>query len=197
MESPGAACLAEVKRTLEHFPDAPLKLEQRAQSLVITPQTPGSYPITVYDQGEDVMIAADRWHTHEVDPKQAAFAVLWLLTPYYRVIHELKGGLLVAVWIERLENEGWVPFEPVYFINPEYAPDWELGDGETYRHRIVQQNVLPSPVVYSQLYPDAVLDADGLPSDYQAGVRVVECAEPVGPSLFEPEDDEEDEENGH
>lgn len=189
MSSVGAQCLEAVLSTIARFPDAPLTVEQRAQSLVITPTLEGGFPVTVYDQGDEVMIAADRWHGHEWEPEQAAFAVLWLLTPYYRVVHELKGGLLVAVWLEALENDGWAAFEPVYFINPEYAPDWELGEGETYRRRYVQQSVLPSPVPYHRLYPGASLSDDGLPLDFYPGVRAEEVSAPMGPGLFQPEDE--------
>jgi len=56
--------------------------------LLVKPE--GGFEITIYNVGEDAMVSSERWHTHYDDPQQAAFCLWWLLTPYYRIVHELK-----------------------------------------------------------------------------------------------------------
>lgn len=190
MANAGAQALDETMRRLAAFPDAPLKIERRESSLVLTPTEPGSFAISLYDQGDETMIAAERWHTHYEDPLDAAFCALWLLTPYYRIVHELKGGSLAAVWIERYEPEGWVGFEPVYFLNPEHAPSWESERGESLVRRTIQQAILPPPAPYELVVPGVELDEFGMPPGCRIGAHHEEVDHLIAPSLFDPELDE-------
>lgn len=167
-----------------HFPDAPIAVNRREQSVELVPSLPDTFPVTVYDQGEDAMIAAGRWHTHYEEPDQVAWCALWLMTPYYRLVEELKGGVLVATWIERYEETGWEGFEPVYFLNPEHPESWELLGDERYVRRYTQQGLLPSPQPYGELCPGAHLDEEGLPPDFHPGKRVIESTESQGIALF-------------
>lgn len=183
MQSTGADGVQKTLEVLAHFEGAPLDIETRQTSIKITPSEPDTFAIMVYDEGEETMIAAERWHTHYDDPLQVAFCVLWLLTPFYRVVHETKGGSLVAAWIERYEETGWEGFEPVYFLNPEHEESWELAPGEHYQRRYMQQAILPPPQPYSELCPDAKLDEDGLPPDWAHGSWVVTADEAIGPGL--------------
>lgn len=162
-----------------------LDIERRETSAKIEPMIEGGFPVMVYDEGDETMIAAERWHTHYDDPDQVAFCALWLLTPFYRVVHETKGGVLVAAWIERYEETGWEGFEPVYFLNPEHAESWELAPGEHFQRRYKQQAVVPPPAPYSTFCPGAELDEDGLPPDWRHGTWVVTADAAQGPSLFE------------
>lgn len=170
---------------LDQFPEAPLEIERRDTSIQIVPTLPDSYSVTIYDEGDLAMIAAGRWHAHADDAKQAAFCVWWLLTPFYRVVHESKNGVLVAAWIERYESSGWCGFEPVYFLNPEHMESWTIASGEVFTRRYSQQGVLPPPGPYDQFCPDADLDSDGLPPDWRHGSWVVEAEVAVGQGLFE------------
>ncbi len=181
--TPGALGVQRTLEVLSHFPDAAFTLDVRETSVVITPTTADGFAITVYDTGEDAMIAAERWHTHYEDPDEVAWCALWLLTPFYRLVHELKGGVLVACWIERYEATGWEGFEPVYFLNPEDEPSWQPAPGERITRRYMQQAVLPSPQPYEQIAPSAQLDADGLPLEFSNGTHVVEAEAAQGPSL--------------
>lgn len=177
--TPGAKALEATVELLGRFKGAPIEVEWREASVLVKPMEPDTFPITLYDHGEDAMVSADRWHTHYDDPMQAAFCVMWLLTPYYRMVQELKAGVLVATWIERYEATGWEAFEPVYFLNPEDAPSW-TGD---FKRRYSQQMILPSPRPYSELCVGAVLDEEGLPPDACHGSWVVEVGAPLAPSL--------------
>ena len=141
------------------------------------------FPVTVYDQGDDAMIAAGRWHTHYDDPDQLAWCVLWLLSPYYRLVEEHKGGVLVAVWIERYEATGWEGFEPVFYMNPEDAPSWQAKGDETFARRYHQQRVIELPMPYTQFEPEATLGSNGEPPDFFQGRRVVQDRESVAISL--------------
>lgn len=139
----GSLCLAAIRQMLAAFPDAPLRIQDRGSSLVIEPTGRNTFPISVFDEGDDVMIAAERrWHGHETEPSQAAALVFWLLSPLYRVVQEFKGGLMVTAWLESYEDGDWLAFAPVYFLNPEYLPDWQLAPDESATHRIIQQDVL-------------------------------------------------------
>lgn len=178
---PGAQSLDLAEQILSRYDGAPLKLERRDASLVVTPELPDAFEITLYDQGDEAMVAAERWHSHYDDPGQAAFCALWLLTPYYRVVHELKGGVLAAVWIERYEAEGWEPMDPVFFLNPDDEPSWALRPNETFTRRYHQQAILPPPQPYGQIVSGANLDTDGFPPDFVPGVRVEESAESKAP----------------
>lgn|GEM_PF-1590377 len=182
---PGAQALILFDQLIGLFVDSSLvSVERRAETIVVTPRDPGTFPVTLYDQGEDAMIAAERWHAHYDDPEQAAFAALWLLTPYYRVVHELRGGILAAVWIERWEVAGWDAMEPVYFLNPEYAPDWDPAAGHAFHRRTFQQAIAVPPQPYEVVVPGARLDASHLPEDSELGVHVHPIDFPLGPLLL-------------
>ncbi len=183
MPSPGAAGVRKTLDVLALFPDAPLLVEKRQTSVKITPSEPDTFAIMVYDEGDEAMIAAERWHTHYDDPAQVAFCAWWLLTPFYRVVHEMKGGVLVAAWIERYEDTGWQGFEPVYFLNPEHDESWELAPGEQYQRRYMQQAILPPPKAYEEFCPGATLDEDGLPPDWRHGSWVISDERAIGPGL--------------
>lgn len=172
-ETNGGRCLEAVRRLLAHFPDAPLRINDRESSIEFVPTDPETFPITVYDQGDDAMIAAGRWHTHYDDPEQLAWCVLWLLSPFYRLVEEHKGGVLVAIWIERYEALGWEGFEPVFYLNPEDEVSWQPKGDETFARRYHGQRVVDLPMPYTDFEPEAILDAQGLPPDFQAGKRLV------------------------
>lgn len=184
MLTPGAEGIQRAVDLLSRYEGAPIKLERSETSLVVTPEIENGFEITIYNVGEDAMVSAERWHTHYEDPVQAAFGVMWLLTPYYRIVHELKGGVLVAAWLERYEEEGWMPMDPVYFLNPESEQDWVAKPGETFTHRYIQQAVLMPPKPYQDFCPGARLDEDGLPPDFHEGSRVETVTGPTGPELF-------------
>lgn len=185
MNRAGADAIRLTIGVLEQFPEASLEVERRETSIQIVPTLPESFPVTLYDEGDLAMIAAGRWHTHADDPKQAAFCVWWLLTPFYRVVHESKNGVLVAAWIERYESTGWCGFEPVYFLNPDHAESWIIAPGESFTRRYTQQAVAPPPGPYARFCPDAKLDPDGLPPGWRHGSWVVESDLALGPGLIE------------
>ncbi len=182
--NPGRDALDATSQLLGGWDEAPYVLERRDASLKITPTDPETFGITLYDEGDQAMIAAQRWHTHYDDPMQAAFCALWLLTPYYRLVEEFKGGLMVATWIERFTDEGWDGMEPAYFLNPEYPPDWETGPTELYVRRYIQQALIAPPTPFEEIFPSAALDENGLPPGSVIGVSSEESKEPIGPTLF-------------
>lgn len=166
------------------FPDAPLTVERRAASVVVTPTIPDSFAVALYDEGGQAMVAAERWHAHEDDPEQAAFAAYWLLTPFYRIVHELKGGVLAAIWVERYEATGWEAADPVFFMNPEHEDDWRPQPGGTYARKVIQQAVLPSLRPYGEVAPGAMLDERGWPQGTRLGVHVSYVPRLIGHELF-------------
>src|SRR5438270_8851901 len=124
MSKVGLDAIQRAVDLLARYADAPLEFERTETSLVVKPDVEDGFEVTIYNVGEDAMVSSERWHTHYEDPEQAAFCLWWLLTPYYRIVHELKGGVLVAAWLERYEETGWEPMDPVYFLNPESEQDW-------------------------------------------------------------------------
>ncbi len=169
----GSLGLEAARRLFAHFPDAPLQINDRGTSIEFIPTGADTFPVTIYDQGDDAMIAAGRWHTHYDDPDQLAWCVVWLLSPFYRLVEELKGGVLVAIWIERYEATGWEGFEPVFYMNPEDAPSWQAKGDETFARRYHGQRVVELPMPYTQFEPEATIDDNGLPPDFHAGKRLV------------------------
>lgn len=183
MSQIGSEAIRLCTQFLEMYGEVPIDIERSEASLVVKPRDSKGFEITLYSVGEDAMVSAERWHTHYDDPKQAAFCLLWLLTPYYRIVHELKGGVLVAAWLERYEEDGWQPLDPVFFLNPESAQDWVAKPGEQYTHRYLQQAVLPPPIPYEDVCPGAILDDDRLPPDFRQGSRIEIVPHPDGPML--------------
>ena len=177
-ETPGSLCVDAVRRLFANV-EAPLRVEDRGSSIELTPTDPDTFSVTVYDQGDDAMIAAGRWHAHYDDPTQLAWCALLMLTPFYRLVEEHKGGVLVAIWVERFAAEGWEGFEPVYYLNPDDAPSWRAKPDETFARRYHAQWVVDLPVPYEELEPGAMLD-DGLPPNFEAGRRVVHDGESAG-----------------
>jgi hypothetical protein len=173
MTSVGSAGLEAARRLFAHFPDAPLTINDRGSSIELIPTEPDTFPVTIYDQGEDAMIAAGRWHTHYDDPEQLAWCAMWLLSPFYRLVEEHKGGVLVAIWIERYEATGWEGFEPVYYMNPEDPVSWQPKGDETFARRYHQQRVIDLPMPYAQFEPEASLTDEGLPPDFHPGKRLI------------------------
>lgn len=170
----GAQCIDRTIAVLEHFKVPGLEFERRSTSLIIKPSGQNTFLISIYDEGHEAMITAERWHTHYEDPDQIAFCALWLLTPFYRIVHELKGGNLVATWLESYESEGWVAFEAVHFLNPEHAKDWELAANESCVWRHYQQNVAEPPESILDIHPEIILDEQGLPPGTKIGVSITE-----------------------
>ena len=159
-----------------------VSLEERGSVLVITPAKENTFAVTLYDKGEDCMVTAERWHSHFDDPTQAAFCAAWLLTPFYRICHELKGGILAAVWLERYEIDHWEGMDPVYFLNPEYPPEWELPPGMMFTQRYYQQNVIPPPVELHRISNNWKLE-NQLPTDSKIGISFSESSRPLSIDL--------------
>ncbi len=135
--------------------------------MIVTPKV--GFAVSLYAENEnESMVAAERWHAHYEDPQQAAFCAYWLLTPFYRIAQEFKGSLFVATWTEMYTEEGWAADEPVYYLNPDYPPDWALEPGETFTIRYQSQMTLGSIKPFEEICPGAILDANGIPSDWQA-----------------------------
>ena len=136
---------------------------------MLTPRQ--GYPVTVYEDHGESMVAAMQWHTHFDDPKETVACVHWLLTPYTRIVHELKGSLLAAIWIERSSPAGWQASDPVYFLNPDYPPEWKLLPSQSYCHRVTSQDVLGVKV-------------PGL-EQAEVGTVTLQVPEPFGTKLFD------------
>lgn len=161
-----------------------VEIERREGALWLHPRREGCYSVALYDEGDEVMIACERWHAHYDDPMQAAYCAMWLLSPYYRVAHEYKGGLFASVWIERFEATGWEPMDAVYYLNPEHPKDWELGPNQKFRRIYLQQDVLRPPKPYTDFVSTANLDANGLPIPSQIGQTEAESETSIGLQLF-------------
>ncbi|MEJ5170357.1 MAG: hypothetical protein WHU10_05165 [Fimbriimonadales bacterium] len=170
-------------RLLERQPGAPVRWQRTDSTLDIEPQVEAGFPISIYDEAGEAMVAAHRWHSHYDDPAQAAYCVFWLLTPYYRIVHELKAGVLVAAWLERYGADGWEAMEPVYFLNPTDGPSWELRGEERFIRAYYTQKVLDAEAAFRRAVPDAVLDERGLPPGTVLGRSALESTFAVAPSL--------------
>lgn len=156
--------------------------ERRSSSLEIT--YPGGLDVRVFDEGEELMVSCERWHTHCDEPEEAAWCVRWLMSPFSRIVHELKGGILAAVWVERYSAKGWEAFEPVYFLNPEYPPEWELEPGQRWFRREHCQAAVPFAVDLGAAMPGAQLE-QGLPTGWHAEPTTVETSTSQGLQLFD------------
>lgn len=174
-------------RLLEKHPGAPVRWTRTDSSLEIVPTVEGGFSVSVYDEAGEAMVAANRWHSHYDDPAQAAYCAVWLLTPYYRVVHELKAGVLVAAWLERYGPGGWEPMEPVYFLNPLDKPSWTLQGEERFVRALHTQRVLSMEEAFRRAVPDAQLDADGMPPNTVLGRFAIEADAAVAPELLDEE----------
>lgn len=170
---------------LERFDCASIELTRGQGSIVAAPKRDFSFEVALHCERDECMVCAARWHAHYEDPEQAAWCFYWLLTPFYRVVHELKDGVVAAMWIERWEAKGWAAMEPLYFMNPAHERDWLPAPGHSYARRHMQQDALPSIQPYRQIVPGAELDAHGLPVDSHIGVKLVPVQELMGHTLLE------------
>ena len=160
----GQSCLDLIQERLEDAPT--INLQRRSSSLIISPNLPAGFPetfaITVYDEGDECMVSALRWHTHFYDPEAAFRGVCWLLTPYNRLVEEYKGALYVSGWVEQYTDQGWVRACPVFYLNPDHEADWEAGPEEEYQLIIYQQAVLSPPAPFTSYFPNANLEEETL-----------------------------------
>lgn len=179
-ETAGAEAIEATLRLLSPYEGTALTLNVTKGSVEAVALRPDTFSITVYDQGDEAMVAAGSWHSHYDDPVQAAWCVFWLLTPFYRLLSELKNGVLVATWIERYEASGWEGMEPVFFLNPDHDASWEARSDVQFQRRIQQQAVLRPLVDYRTIVPGAILGADGQPPDSKTGTRTAEDRDPKG-----------------
>ncbi|MFN3683721.1 MAG: hypothetical protein ACK41F_07260 [Fimbriimonadaceae bacterium] len=174
-------------RLLERHPEAPVHWTRTESSLEIAPTVEGGFTVSVYDEAGEAMVAANRWHSHYDEPAQAAYCAVWLLTPFYRIVQELKAGVLVATWLERYGPDGWEPMEPVYFLNPADKPSWTLQGDERFVRAYHTQSVLPMAEAFRRAVPDAELAPDGMPPGTVLGRFAVEAESAVAPGLVDEE----------
>lgn len=154
-------------RILSLFPEADLEVEQRDDAVIVRPAS--GFEVSLYVETEkNSVVACSRWHTHYDEPEQAAYCAYWLLTPYYRIGAEYKGSLFVATWIEQYGADGWTAMEPVFYLNPDYDPDWALAPGEAYKRVYASQASLPPLKPFDEVAPGSQLDERGLPEGWQA-----------------------------
>lgn len=163
----------------------PYRIDRTASSFRVTPSEKDTFEVAIHDDEDSAVVTADRWHAHFEDGEQAAFCAFWLLTPYYRVVQEIIGGILAATWIERYGLEGWQAMEPVYFRNPTAQEEWRVDPGQTAYRRYAQQAVVPPAIPYDDLFPGIELDSNGHPTGTRLGFSAVESEEVIAPSLYE------------
>lgn len=161
--------------------------ERRSSSMAIS--VPGGLEVRVFDEGEDVMVSCERWHTHCEEAEEAAWCVRWLMSPFSRIVHEFKGAILAAVWVERYSAAGWEGFEPVYFLNPEYPPEWELEPGQRWFRRIYHQAAVPFEIDLETVLVGAEF-VEGLPLEWRAEAFTIEVGDSLGLGLFEESEEE-------
>lgn len=161
------------------------EVERSESHITVKPRGKKTFEVSIYDDGDSAMVAADRWHGHHTIPDQAAFCALWLLTPYYRVVSEFIGGVMVAVWIERYVENGWEGMEPVFYRNPDAPEEWTVEPGQKVFHRYLQQVVVPPPKAYDELVPGVKLDQHGYPLGTVIGESFLDVDEPVALTLIE------------
>lgn len=183
--SVGQQAIEALERTLAKRSGLPLRWTRTQDSLEIVPEVQGGFSVSIYDESGQALVVANRWHAHYDDPAEAAYCAFWLLTPFYRVVHELKAGVLVATWLERYGAGGWEPLEPVYFLNPEDAPSWTLQGDERFVRAFYTQNAVPLEKSFLEVVPEAKLTEDGLPLGTVLGRTAVESLEAVAPTLLD------------
>lgn len=146
--------------------DRPFVLRDQGHRLTVTPTEPNSFEVILVDDEVEATVCACGWHAHFDDAQQAAHCLLWLLTPYYRVVEEYRRKTLTRAWIERYEATGWeqigADFRAVFRI---------LFPGPPYR-KIYQQAVLSPPIDLRERCPGIELDENDLPLGSTLGMRV-------------------------
>src|SRR5438477_224454 len=90
----------------------------------IEPKGQPSFPIRIYDEGDDLIVSTPHWHGHFEDPGQAGRIAGWLLTPFYRTVEEFMGTKLATTWAEHYTPAGWLQFEVSYYLSPIRLEDW-------------------------------------------------------------------------
>lgn len=151
-----------------------VELVETASELRINPLVDNSFFVGIdrCDNREGPTTYTDHWHCHTDSGVQAASVAFWLLTPYVRVVSELKHGEPFASWIENYMTESWEPDDCVYYLNPLDEASWILAEGELFERRTVQQSVLQWVNPITAVRPGILLDKSGLPPQSFIGERV-------------------------
>lgn len=126
--------VAKVKETLMKFPDVQLIAGER--SIKVAAADPNGYDVELTDDGDEVTIWAGPYHTHFDDAEEAAEAFLWMLTPAYRIVENLRGKHMTSARLQREEDGKWVTLGTMGLLVPLFGRKSQ---------RIHQNRTLPIP----------------------------------------------------
>lgn len=125
--------------------------------LVLVPQVPDSYPVTVtFHAADDLEVGLEPWHEHMTSVELAVNLATWLLTPYYRVVTTFAHGNPIETYTESYQDEGWEFMLEVYFMDPEQ----DLPEPDEIR---IRQQAVFLDSNFLSYFPKAQLDAAGYP----------------------------------
>ena len=129
------------------------------QTLRIDPGSPGSFAIEVRDEVKELAVFAGAWHSHLEDPNDVCNCVMWLLTPFYRIVQVERRESPVTARLERFEPPGqWELVEETGTFAGWYGRRRNLVT------TTLQQRVLEAPPEFLAQFGPGVVGDNGFPT---------------------------------
>ena len=126
--------IAKIKGALAKYPD--VRFIEGERSVKIAADDPNGFEVELIDDEYELTVVAGPYHTHMYEAEDAANAFLWMLTPAYRVVEELRGKRMRKALLQREENGKWETIGAMGCFGPFFG--WK-------RQRIYRNRILPVP----------------------------------------------------
>lgn len=166
----GQEVFSELKLKLAAFSDR-VTIQETERQMSVEPMGPNTFSIQVSDDGDEMTISALRWHTHEDEAEQTVACVMWLLTPFYRIVDVERGGTLRSSRIERFEPPGqWSPSSEMGLFL------WPFGWKRHLVRIAHQQNIIQPPLEFLKQFKPGALDEGGAPIDSLSGSHAIQAS---------------------
>ena len=97
--------VGKIKEALAKHPE--VRLIEGERSIKIAVEDPKGFEVELIDDEYELTIVAGPYHTHLDEAEDAANAFLWMLTPVYRIVENLRGKHMTSAQLQREENGKW------------------------------------------------------------------------------------------
>lgn len=157
---------------VDQMDNPPIEMREKPGQFEVIPTIENSFSVGLELANGELIAYNQQWHMHTDDPIEAASVLYWMLTPFTRIVYEMKAGKTWVSWIENYEADGWDACTCVYFLNPVLDESWTLAPGQSFERHTLQQDVLRWSRSIDEIRPGVVLNSEGLPVDSFLGDKI-------------------------
>ena len=126
--------VGKIKGALAKYPE--VRLIESESSIKIAVDDPNGFEVELIDDEDELTIVAGPYHTHLIKAEDAASAFMWMLTPAYRIVVELRGKHMKKALWQSEDNGEWKTIGAMIVA----VPFWGRKS-----QRIYQNRILPIP----------------------------------------------------